>query len=296
MRLSNPTRRAARAAVAVGLGAVVALSAASSAACRRRVRPARRPRLFDQQRSRRQLPVGVRPRRRRLAGRGPAHPDRWHRHRQRSRVARSGRRRRSRPHRPRRQPRLGPAVAVRRARRRAGPRRHRVERWRPADLGGVDGRDVYVLNAGAGNNISGFRIGRDGLDPVPGSTQPLSQPDAGGAQVAFTPDGRHLVVTERFTNRIDTFHLRRGVAEPAVVSPSTGPVPFRIRLRPAGRADRLQRQRRRRRRQLGLQLPRAARRRGRPDRRTGGDDREARRAGWSSTAATPTPPTPGAAR
>ncbi len=39
----------------------------------------------------------------------------------------------------------------------------------------VDGRDVYVLNAGAGNNISGLRIGDEGLDPVPGSTQPLSQ-------------------------------------------------------------------------------------------------------------------------
>lgn len=90
----------------------------------------------------------------------------------------------------------------------------------------LDGRDVYVLNAGADNNISGFRIGRDGLDPVAGSTQSLSQLDAGGAQVSFTPDGRSLVVTERFTNRIDTFRVRRGVAEPAVVSDSTGPTPF----------------------------------------------------------------------
>ena len=90
----------------------------------------------------------------------------------------------------------------------------------------INGRDVYVLNGGVANNVSGFRIGRAGLEPVPGSTQPLSQEGAGGAQVSFTPDGRHLVVTEKNTNSIDTFRIRHDAAEPAVVNASTGVTPF----------------------------------------------------------------------
>ncbi len=90
----------------------------------------------------------------------------------------------------------------------------------------ISGRDVYVLNGGAANNVSGFRIGRAGLEPVPGSTQPLSQEGAGGAQVSFTPDGRQLVVTEKNTNSIDTFRVRHDTAEPAVVNSSTGVTPF----------------------------------------------------------------------
>ena len=90
----------------------------------------------------------------------------------------------------------------------------------------MNGRDVYVLNAGAANNISGFRLGLRGLEPIPGSTQPLSTDNAGGAQISFTPDGRRLVVTEKNTNSIDTYRVRRGVAQPAVVSPSTGATPF----------------------------------------------------------------------
>ena len=90
----------------------------------------------------------------------------------------------------------------------------------------INGRDVYVLNGGAANNVSGFRIGRSGLEPVPGSTQPLSQEGAGGAQVSFTPDGRQLVVTEKNTNSIDTFRVRRDGADPAVVNASTGVTPF----------------------------------------------------------------------
>jgi 6-phosphogluconolactonase len=96
---------------------------------------------------------------------------------------------------------------------------------RPSSLT-IDAHTLYVLNAGSGNNVAGFHIGRRGLEPIPGSVQPLSRDDAGGAQVSFTPDGRALVVTEKNTNRIDTFQVRHGVAEPAVVSDSTGQTPF----------------------------------------------------------------------
>jgi 6-phosphogluconolactonase len=90
----------------------------------------------------------------------------------------------------------------------------------------VSGPDVYVLNNGAANNITGFRLGRRGLEPIPGSTQRLSADNAGGAEVSFTPDGRHLVVTEKNTDRIDTFRVRNELAQPPVVSPSTGVTPF----------------------------------------------------------------------
>jgi 6-phosphogluconolactonase (cycloisomerase 2 family) len=90
----------------------------------------------------------------------------------------------------------------------------------------VHGRDVYVLNNGAANNITGFRLGLRGLEPIPASTQGLSAEAAGGAQVSFTPDGRQLVVTEKNTNHIITFRVRNEVAQPAVVSPSTGVTPF----------------------------------------------------------------------
>lgn len=92
----------------------------------------------------------------------------------------------------------------------------------------VRGRLVYVLNAGTNNNISGFRLDRDGgLQPLPGSTRPLSAENAGAAQVQFSPDGDFLVVTERVTNRIDTYEVDEdGYAHGPAVHPSSGTTPF----------------------------------------------------------------------
>ncbi|MBA3715621.1 MAG: beta-propeller fold lactonase family protein [Pyrinomonadaceae bacterium] len=89
---------------------------------------------------------------------------------------------------------------------------------------------LYVLNAGAVNNITGFTIRSDGkLTPLAGSTRPLSTSAvepcpalvrdlgdpadnvcaaAGPAQIQFSPGGEVLVVTERLTNGtglIDTY-------------------------------------------------------------------------------------------
>jgi len=53
---------------------------------------------------------------------------------------------------------------------------------------------VYVLNAGAPNNISGFTLSHAGkLTALAGSTQPLSAASTGPAQVEFSPDGNVLV-------------------------------------------------------------------------------------------------------
>ena len=67
----------------------------------------------------------------------------------------------------------------------------------------VHGNLVYVLNAGGTPNVSGFTVGDDGVTPLEGSTRPLSA-SADPAQVAFSPDGTTLVVTERGIDSIST--------------------------------------------------------------------------------------------
>ena len=87
---------------------------------------------------------------------------------------------------------------------------------------------VYALNAGETANISGFRLDPHGrLHPIAGSTKPLSAANPGGAEVAFTPDGKWLVVSEKTTQKIDTYAVdANGVAQGPVVSPSSGMTPF----------------------------------------------------------------------
>ncbi|OLB48174.1 MAG: hypothetical protein AUI08_12120 [Gemmatimonadetes bacterium 13_2_20CM_2_65_7] len=92
----------------------------------------------------------------------------------------------------------------------------------------VHGDFVYVLNAGGNGNISGFTIGGDGaLTAITGSTRSLSGSAVGPAQVAFSPDGRRLIVTEKSTNRLDVYAVGDdGVASAATASSSAGGTPF----------------------------------------------------------------------
>ena len=86
---------------------------------------------------------------------------------------------------------------------------------------------VYVLNAGTPNNITGFTLGNDGsLAPIANSTRALSAPAVGPAQVQFTADGGHLVVTEKGPNLIDVFPVAQGIPGARVASPSHGVTPF----------------------------------------------------------------------
>jgi 6-phosphogluconolactonase len=99
---------------------------------------------------------------------------------------------------------------------------------------------VYVVNAGglAGStdNVAGFRLRRRGrLSPLPGSARSLSAGSTDPAQVAISPDGRFLLVTEKATNVVDVFPLDRdGFAGDRVENPSAGQTPFALAF---GRRD-----------------------------------------------------------
>jgi len=94
---------------------------------------------------------------------------------------------------------------------------------------------VYVLNGGGTNcmggvpNITGFELGGNGeLTPIPGSTRPVSGGALSGcAQVSFDKKGDVLVVTQRGSDKIDTYTVDKdGVAHGPIVNESTGVGPF----------------------------------------------------------------------
>jgi 6-phosphogluconolactonase len=103
----------------------------------------------------------------------------------------------------------------------------------------VRGRLLYVLNAGSvatPANIHGFLIAFGQLVPLPGSSRPLSTALPDPAQIEFTPDGRHLVVTEKATNRILTYRVGRfGYASGPNAQSSAGETPFGFAFDPRGR-------------------------------------------------------------
>jgi 6-phosphogluconolactonase (cycloisomerase 2 family) len=86
---------------------------------------------------------------------------------------------------------------------------------------------VYVLNAGMSPNIAGFSLSPAGrLIPLDGSARSLG--DGGYAQVAFSPAGTWLAITDKVNNRILIYGVDRNglpAMNPAV-SPSSGSVPF----------------------------------------------------------------------
>jgi 6-phosphogluconolactonase len=85
---------------------------------------------------------------------------------------------------------------------------------------------VYVLNNRT-PNVVGFRIDGGRLVELEGSARPLSAADADPAQVAFSHDGRCLVVTERGTDSISTYAVgERGyIAGPMTIAAS-GKTPY----------------------------------------------------------------------
>ena len=82
----------------------------------------------------------------------------------------------------------------------------------------VHGDVLYVLNAGS-STIDGLTTGG-----APITSQHLL--GSGPAQVAFSPSGDELAVTEKASQSIDTFAVVGGVAQPGVSSASAGATPF----------------------------------------------------------------------
>lgn len=97
----------------------------------------------------------------------------------------------------------------------------------------VHGRLLYVLNAGS-NTLRGYRAAASGvLVALPHAEATLAAGAAGAAAVRFTADGRWLVVTERVSNRIETFPvLANGRLGAPVVTASAGNVPFGFDVTP----------------------------------------------------------------
>jgi 6-phosphogluconolactonase len=90
----------------------------------------------------------------------------------------------------------------------------------------VSGALVYVLNNGA-PSISGFKLVDGKLTALADSTRSLSRDDADPAQIAFTADGKALIVTERGTNSISSYAIdERGYAEGPTTIESSGQTPY----------------------------------------------------------------------
>jgi 6-phosphogluconolactonase len=106
---------------------------------------------------------------------------------------------------------------------------------RPISLTVHDGL-LYALNydrlvapADSGN-ITGFTIRDDGrLAPLAGSTRSLGGVGTNPGEVAFSPDGGTLLVTEKATDQLVTYAVSRtGLAGPPVARPSGGDFPFSV--------------------------------------------------------------------
>lgn len=97
---------------------------------------------------------------------------------------------------------------------------------RPVSLA-VHRRLIYVLNAGS-DNLTGFRRDSHGrLTAIAGSTRALSGIGTDPAQAAFSPDGNHVVVTEKATNRILVYPVDEdGLLGPFTIYNSPTPTPF----------------------------------------------------------------------
>jgi 6-phosphogluconolactonase len=86
---------------------------------------------------------------------------------------------------------------------------------------------IYVLNAGS-DNLTGFRRDSHGrLTAIAGSTRALSGIGTDPAQAEFSPDGNHLVVTEKATNRVLVYPVDdTGLLGPFTIYDSPTPTPF----------------------------------------------------------------------
>jgi len=99
----------------------------------------------------------------------------------------------------------------------------------------IRGGLAEVLNSGGTANVAGFFATPAGLVAIPGGSQPLSAGASSPEDVAISPGDRHVVVTEKVSDTIDTFAVGFGGAlGPAVTSPSDSQLSFAGVFTPSG--------------------------------------------------------------
>jgi 6-phosphogluconolactonase len=85
---------------------------------------------------------------------------------------------------------------------------------------------VVVLNTGE-PALAAFRWNAEGIEPVEGGDQALDASHADPAQVAFSPDGSMVVITERATDSIVTYEVTaNGTFGASRQIASEGPTPY----------------------------------------------------------------------
>jgi 6-phosphogluconolactonase len=93
---------------------------------------------------------------------------------------------------------------------------------------------VVVLNTGQ-PGLASFRLHSDGIEPVEGGDQALEAGDADPAQVAFSPDGSMVVVTQRGTDSIVTYEVSAdGTFGASREIASEGPTPYGFAITSGG--------------------------------------------------------------
>ena len=94
---------------------------------------------------------------------------------------------------------------------------------------------VVVLNTAEVPRLASFRLDDEGIEPVAGGEQALSASDADPAQVAFSPDGSMVVVTERGTDSIVTYEVaHEGKFGASREIASEGPTPYGFAITSGG--------------------------------------------------------------
>ena len=112
--------------------------------------------------------------------------------------------------------------------------RHRVPAGAaPKSVAEHDGL-VAVLHTGK-PGVSAFRLDDEGIAPIIGADEALAASDADPAQVAFTPDGSMLVITERGTDSIVSYPVMADgtLGAPRAIA-SSGPTPYGFAIASGG--------------------------------------------------------------
>ncbi len=102
----------------------------------------------------------------------------------------------------------------------------------------LNGNLLYVLNDGGTANVTGFLLDQHGMPrPIAGSRRGLSTDAPDAAQVGISPDGRHLLVTEKATNLLVSWAIARsGRLYNRRLTPSASPTPFGFAFNTRGAA------------------------------------------------------------